>query len=203
LRIGRHQLLRLIPERPSMEARMFSIRSATARDVQAIAHVDIETWQTTYPGMLPDRLLISLDERQRAQQWLRFIAHRPGDAVVAFDEHDRVLGFGSCGPQRETTLPYAGEVFTLYVAPDFQGQGVGRQLLLALFQRLIRSGLYSALIWVLAANPARFFYERVGGRRVADRRLDMGRFGVPAIAYAWPDLPETVRSRARARGITD
>lgn len=182
---------------------MLSIRSARTSDVQAIAHVDVETWRTTYPGMLPDDLLTALDPRQRARQWSRFIAQRPDDAVLAFDEQDRVLGFGSCGIQRETVLPYAGEIFTLYVGPDFQGQGVGRQLLLALFQRMVRGGLSSAMLWVLAANPSRFFYERVGGRRIADRQLDMGPFGVPAVAYGWPDLAETIDRAAQARSRID
>jgi ribosomal protein S18 acetylase RimI-like enzyme len=182
---------------------MWSIRAARASDVQAIAQADVETWRTTYPGMLPDDLLTSLDPRQRARQWSRFIAHRPGDAVLALDPQGRVLGFGSCGAQRETNLPYAGEIFTLYVAPDYQGLGVGRQLLLALFQRMIRSGLPSAMLWVLAANPSRFFYERVGGRRVADRLLDMGSFGVPAVAYGWPDLADTVRRTSPTQSRID
>jgi len=178
---------------------MLSIRTARASDVKAIAHVDIETWRATYPGMLPDDLLTGLNERQRARQWSRFIAQRPGDTVLAYDEWDNVQGFGSCGPQREALLPYAGEIFTLYVGPDYQGRGVGRRLLLALFQRLIDGGRSSAVLWVLAANPSRYFYERLGGRRVAERRLDMGRFGVPAMAYAWTDLADIVRCAGKAR----
>ena len=182
---------------------MLSIRAANVADVRAIAQVDVETWRATYAGVLPDQLLIGLSERQRAGVWTRFITRRPGDTVAALDEHGTVLGFGSCGPQREADLPYSGEIFTLYVSPDHQGQGIGRQLLLALFARLIRCGLYSAVIWVLAENPARFFYERVGGHTVARRRIDMGRNPVDAIGYAWTDLPDAIRNRARARSRTE
>jgi len=178
---------------------MLSIRAANVADVRAIAQVDVETWRATYAGVLPDRLLVGLSERQRAGVWSRFITRRPGDTVAAIDEQGNVLGFGSCGAQRETDLPYSGEVFTLYVAPDYQGQGIGRQLLLALFARLIRCGLYSAVIWVLAENPARFFYERAGGLAVARRRIDMAQNQVDAIAYAWTDLPDAIRTRARAK----
>jgi len=182
---------------------MLSIRTARASDVRAIAHVDVETWRSTYPGMLPDDLLTALDERQRARQWSRFIQHRPDDVVLADDEWDRIQGFGSCGVQRETQLPYAGEIFTLYVGPDHQGRGIGRQLLLALFQRMLAEGQSSAMLWVLAANPSRYFYERLGGRRIADRQLDMGRFGVPAVAYGWPDLVDAVQRSGRARSRTE
>jgi ribosomal protein S18 acetylase RimI-like enzyme len=182
---------------------MLSIRAANVADVRAIAQVDVETWRATYAGVLPDDLLIGLSERQRAGVWSRFITRRPGDTVAAVDEQGTVLGFGSCGAQREPELPYSGEVFTLYVLPDYQSQGVGRQLLLALFARLIRCGLYSAVIWVLAENPARFFYERVGGQRVARRVIDMARSRVDAVAYAWTDLPDAIRSRGSAKSRSD
>ncbi|HWK46772.1 MAG TPA: GNAT family N-acetyltransferase [Stellaceae bacterium] len=186
---------------------MLSVRPATIADVQSVARVDVETWQATYAGVLPDHLLVGLSERQRALVWSRFISRRPGDTVVAVEgaagEPGRVLAFGSCGPQRDQDLAFAGEVFTLYVDVDYQGRGMGRQVLLALFARLVRSGLYSAAIWVLADNPARFFYERVGGKPVARRRLTMGRSEVEAIAYGWPDLAAVIQSRGRAKSRID
>jgi ribosomal protein S18 acetylase RimI-like enzyme len=183
-------------------ASMMSIKAATIVDARMIAHVDVETWQSTYAGLLPDRMLISLSEPQRASMWSRFIASRPGDVMAAFDEAGTVQGFGSCGLQRDADFPYAGEVFTLYVAPDHQGGGLGRQLLLALYARLVRCGLYSCVIWVLADNPARFFYERLGGRPIAHRRIQMGSAGVEAVAYAWPDLAQTVKNRGRVKNRT-
>jgi GNAT superfamily N-acetyltransferase len=182
---------------------MLSIRAATAGDASAISRIDVETWRTTYAGMLPDRVLLRLDARQRARQWAQFIMNRPGDTIAALDEAGAVLGFGSCGPQRECDLPYGGEVFTLYVEPDHQGQGVGRQLLMALFQRLIRCGFYSGLLWVLAGNPSRFFYERVGGHLIGARKLPVGPAQVDAVAYAWPDLADAVRCRLRTVGRTE
>jgi ribosomal protein S18 acetylase RimI-like enzyme len=178
---------------------MLSIRAATIIDVPFIARVDVETWRATYAGILPDHLLVGLSERQRAVVWSRFITRRPGDTMAALAEDGSVLGFGSCGPGREPDVPYAGEVFTLYVATDWQGRGIGRHLLLALFARLIRCGHVSAAIWVLEENPARYFYERVGGRIVSRRRIDIGQAQVDAVAYAWPDLAETIKRRARPK----
>jgi ribosomal protein S18 acetylase RimI-like enzyme len=178
---------------------MPSIRAANVADSRAIARIDVETWRATYAGVLPDRLLVDLSEHHRAETWSRFIQRWPGDTLAALDERGTVLGFGSCGAQRESNLPFSGEVFTLYVAPDHQGQGVGRLLLLGLFQRLVRRGLYSAVVWVLAENPARFFYERLGGHIAARRHIDMARCRVDAAAYVWPDLAEAIRNRGRAK----
>lgn len=164
-------------------------RAAATADAAAIAAIEVETWRSTYAGILPPAMLVGMDERRRAGSWRRTLAEEPDDTLVAV-ELDAVIGFGSCGRQRASDLPYTGEIFTLYVAPDYQGLGHGRLLLTALFQRLVRCGHRSSLVWVLQGNPSRFFYERLGGRFIASRRIDVWRGQrVDAAAYGWTDLP--------------
>jgi ribosomal protein S18 acetylase RimI-like enzyme len=174
------------------------IRPASIADVQAIARVDVETWRATYAGILPDSVLIDMSPRTRSTFWARFVTKHPGDTIVAVDARNQVLGFGSCGVQRDQRLPSGGEVFSIYVQPDQQGQGIGRQLLLSLFFRLVQNGFKGCVLWVLERNPSRFFYERLGGRVVARQVLHYGAEEVGASAYAWNDLPETLNSRGRA-----
>jgi ribosomal protein S18 acetylase RimI-like enzyme len=165
----------------------FRIRPAEANDVDAIARIEVETWRATYAGMLPDRVLLGMSERRQKGAWTGLVRFRPGDVIVVEDETG-VIGFGNCGTQRDPSLPYAGEVFTLYVTPDAQNRGVGRQLIAALFERLRYSGKNSALIWVIRANPSRFFYQRLGGKVILTRRIRVGGEPVEAVAYGWPDL---------------
>ena len=81
-----------------------------------------------------------------------------------------------------------GEVYTLYVEPDFQNQGLGRRLLDALFRQLRADGCDTAVLWMLADNPTRFFYEGLGGERVGERVDTMAGTDVEEVAYAWRDL---------------
>jgi GNAT superfamily N-acetyltransferase len=166
----------------------FSVRPAQPGDVDAIARIEVETWRATYAGMLPDRVLLGMSERRQKGAWTGLVRFRPGDVVVVEDPEAGVVGFGNCGAQRDPSLPYAGEVFTLYVTPDAQNRGVGRQLIGALFDRLQHTGKNSALIWVIRANPSRFFYQRLGGKVILTRRIRVGGEPVEAIAYGWPDL---------------
>ncbi|MGH7045705.1 MAG: GNAT family N-acetyltransferase [Stellaceae bacterium] len=165
-----------------------TIRPARPADADDIARLDVETWRTTYAGMLSADYLVGLSARRRTIGWRMVILREPRDVRVAIDAAGTILGFGSCGPSRgEHHFP--GEVFTLYVTPDHQDQGIGRRLLLALFRRLVASGLDAAIVWVLHDNPSRFFYERLGGRRVSGKRIAVGSSRVEAVAYGWRDLP--------------
>ena len=131
-----------------------TIRSARPEDARSIAKVDVETWRATYAGVLSTPYLVGLSERRRELGWRNVILREPRDVRVAVGEDGTLLGFGSCGPSHSDRR-FAGEVFTLYVDPDWQNQGIGRRLLFALFRRLVAVGRSSVIIWVLRDNPSR------------------------------------------------
>ena len=172
---------------------MVEVRTANPDDAAAIAHVYIETWQNTYAGTLPDRVLVGMSRQRHKNSWQSAIRGQRESVLVA-EQAGQIVGVGSCGPCRTRSLGFGGEVFTLYVLPDYQNQGIGRRLVIGLFQRLIDRGFTSALIWVLAANPSRFFYENMGGKRVGERDERLWGTVLHEIAYGWSDLEETVRT---------
>lgn len=178
---------------------MPTLRAAHPRDAAAIAALDVETWRSTYAGVLPTRLLLDLSEARRREMWLHAIRRTPRDVLLAEDDDGAVVGFGNCGRVRGEPRLFAGEVFTLYVGPAAQGLGFGRLLLHGLFGRLVEHGAGSAGVWVLRANPSRFFYEGLGGRLCAVKPIPIGGAEVEAVAYAWPNLVKTLET-LRARG---
>jgi GNAT superfamily N-acetyltransferase len=163
------------------------LRMATLEDAEAIARIHVETWRSTYAGMLPDELLVGMSLEKQTAMWQRML--RGGETViVADDPRYGVIGFGSYGPNRATRCDFTGEVYTLYILPDFPGLGIGQGLLRALFGALAREGHETALIWVVATSPSRFFYEAMGGRPAARRDTNMAGQTVPEVAYGWENV---------------
>jgi ribosomal protein S18 acetylase RimI-like enzyme len=165
-----------------------AIRDARLDDAGPIARLDVETWQATYAGILATPYLAGLTQARRETGWTNLIRREPRDVQVAVAGDGTVIGFGSCGASRGEP-DFTGEVFTLYVAPDWQNQGAGRRLLHAMFRRLAAQGHASAVIWVLRENPARFFYQRLGGREIRRKLLTFNGSQVAASGYGWRDLP--------------
>ena len=54
-----------------------------------------------------------------------------------------------------------------------------------MFGELVESERQKALVWVLRENPARFFYQGMGGRHLAERNEWLWETLVPQIAYFW------------------
>ncbi len=169
-------------------------RHATPADARAIAEIHVETWRDAYAAILPHKRLLSMSVRSHTAMWAE-VLHRRGDPLlVAEDATGQPIGFGTCGPARGTRLEFRGEIYMLYVLPELQGSGAGRELLTGLGRCLIRRGMASALVWVLADNPARFFYEGLGGRLVAERTELFWGADVRERAYGWSDLNTVVRA---------
>jgi GNAT superfamily N-acetyltransferase len=163
------------------------LHQASLRDAEAIARIHVETWRSTYAGLLPDNLLVGMSFEKQTKMWQRMLSGGE-TAIVAEDPRYGVIGFGSYGPNRSARSNFSGEVYTLYLLPDFQGLSIGQGLLRALFGALAREGHETAVIWVLASNPSRFFYEAMGGKPTAARNTNMGGQTVREVAYGWESV---------------
>jgi len=78
--------------------------------------------------MLPDRMLLGMSRARQTQSWRGSICDPGQNVLLAEDARGEVIGFGSCGRTRHSSLPFSGEIYTLYVAPDHQRHGIGSNI---------------------------------------------------------------------------
>ena len=76
-----------------------------------------------------------------------------------------------------------------------QGEGLGRALLMEVARWLYSQGYQSMLVWVLAANRASGFYERLGARKVGQQTIEIG-VSLLETAYGWQSLKELITNSA-------
>lgn len=190
---------------------MTTIGLATERAASGIAKVYVDSWRSAYAGLLPKRVLVGMSYERQAREWSWVIRNRSETqpVIVAAESGSGVVGFVSFGKSRLTDWPsgglYAsdsdtkgaesekvGEVFTLYVQPEWQDRGIGRRLMAASFAAMQERGFGRGFLWVLRDNPSRFFYERVGGAPIAERRERLWGCLIDEVAYGWSDLQQAV-----------
>jgi ribosomal protein S18 acetylase RimI-like enzyme len=173
-----------------MKMAIHVIRPARSNDARAIAHVHVDTWRTTYVGIVPDEHLSNLSYDRSQANWLSYLSNPDSEthAFVAEDETGQIVAFASGGPLREQLGNYDGELYVLYVLRSFQGSGYGKLLVSRVAHDLISRGYHSLVIWVLKENPACRFYERLGGKQVAEKMIEIGGKGLIDVAYVWSDL---------------
>lgn len=180
-----------------MTARDFLVREARLGDAMAIARIYIGSWHDTYAGILPARGLLGMDIERQAARWRSAIAMPGREAVLVAESYkETILGMTSLGRARDSDLGFGGEIYTLYVDPMATGKGIGRALMHAGFEALSEREFGGCLIWAHAQNPARFFYQAMGGKLVAERVTSMMGMSVPEVAFGWKRLALAEASRA-------
>ncbi len=136
------------------------IRAARAGDALAIAEVHVAAWRAAYAGMIPEHVLVARSVERRTEQWTRRLDE--GRSTVWVAAVPDVRGFLSAGDSRDADSPGAGEVYALYVAPEFWGRGLG-ELLFSASSAWLAQRYQRGQLWVLAGNHrARRFYRRQG-----------------------------------------
>jgi ribosomal protein S18 acetylase RimI-like enzyme len=174
-----------------------SVRTARPEDAADLARIYIESWQDTYAGVISHTLLGAMSLKGHTARWRATIraADRAGAVLVAEDAQLGPIGLCSLGAARDRALGFEGEVYTLYVDPAFMGRGAGRALLAGAFDTFKDRKLRSCLIWAHARNNACFFYEAMGGRRVATRTTRLMGELTPEIGFGWKRLVTRKQTR--------
>jgi GNAT superfamily N-acetyltransferase len=167
-----------------MRLGQIGVRRAKDQDVAAIAQVHDEAWRLAYRGVIPGRDLERMVERRGASWWRNAIRRQA--VVLVMEIGGTVVGYATLGPTRMKALPYAGEIYEIYLKPEYQGLGFGRHLFAAARAELVRYGMRSFAVRVLKANaPAGQFYQRLGGTLVADTAERIGESVLPVTVFGW------------------
>ena len=173
------------------------IRRANSNDPPGIAKVHVTSWQTTYPGIIPDNYLAGLSYKPKEHMWRNAStnANNPAFVNVAEDSNDKIVGFAAGGPERSGNSLYKGELYAIYLYAQHQHCGLGRRLIAAIAGQLLQNDIKSMLVWVLAKNRACGFYEALGGKRVAQQEIEFTDTTLNEFAYGWQDnhllIPDT------------
>jgi GNAT superfamily N-acetyltransferase len=173
------------------------IRLAIPADAGMIARVSIASWRTTYRGLISEDYLQNLSYRHRRDNWLDRLSRQDGSffAYVAVNSAGKIVGFASGGRERAGDANYQGELYALYLLASAQRQGLGRQLLLAVAHHLLKQSMTTMVIWALRENPARRFYEAMGGKYVREQPVQIGDEILQELAYGWDNLPDFLSSK--------
>lgn len=167
-----------------MRVGQIGIRRATIKDASAIATIHDEAWRLAYRGIIPGANLERMIERRGPAWWLKALERRT--AVLVLEVSGKVCGYATIGPSRMRMLPFGGELYELYLKPEYQGLGFGRHLFKAVSEEMRRYGFERFLVRALSDNDqARGFYEHMGGVSVSQSTERIGDKELPITVFGW------------------
>lgn len=163
-------------------------RRATTEDAAGIAQVHIDGWQRAHEELVPEAYLACKSTLGREEFWREELQLEAADRKpwVALDG-ETVIGFADGGIARDDDLDAgAGEVYTLFVAPECWEKGIRSRLVDHVARDLRQHEFQRAVFWVLEADESmRAFAEFTGWKRDGHvREEDCGGAVVTELRYA-------------------
>lgn len=137
---------------------------------------------------MPADYLANLSVEPRTQLWQSVLSDREHGAFVVETSDGTIVGFANGGRQHSPEIPADGVLYTLYLLKRYHGLGIGRRLMGAVVDRMHEQGFQSLLVWVLAQNPSRGFYQALGGVELQRRTIEIGGAELEEIGYHWTDI---------------
>jgi len=149
-----------------------TVRPATTDDAPAIREVADAAWWDTYPGVLETEQIREGLANLYDPAFLERVLDEREDLLFLIAEHDgEVVGFASA----QQTFADEVELYTLFVHPDHQRDGVGTALLRAVETAAREAGVDRLRTGVLAGNrAARGFFEGHGFERAETVTTEVG-----------------------------
>lgn len=159
------------------------VRRAKIADASEIAKTFAESWRATYRGVIPHNHLENMIRRRSAPRWRSSI--RAGELVLLAEYDDKVIGYATCGTARSRGAQ-KGEIYEIYLMPEYQGLGFGEFLFEACRSRLDERRLKGLIVWALAENSGALnFYWQLGGRPLVSAYERIGGVRLEKIAFTW------------------
>lgn len=167
-----------------MNTLSIEIRPAGPADSDAIADVHVNAWRGAYSGIIPHTALITMLNRRGPQWWARAI--RRAASILVVEIGGEIVGYATFGRNRAHELDQQGEIYELYILPEYQGIGLGSRLFAAARDALDRHGLDGLVVWALDENDiAQSFYRGHGGQDYAEGVEIFDSKAVKKVAYIW------------------
>lgn len=123
-----------------------------------ISRIYEESWRYAYKDIIPQNYLESIP----AGCWVTKL-DKEGRNTLVLIEKDAYIGTSSYGKSRFPDFDGFGEIVSIYLLPEYMGEGYGKELLEATVDALVKLGYRDIFLWVLEENyRARKFYEKAG-----------------------------------------
>jgi len=145
-----------------------NIRKVTkADDFDAIGNIYAQSWKITYHGIVPQDYLDDLT----GARWATLLSESKYDSFLVLED-GKYIGTSSICAARDEKMPDYGEIISIYLLPEYFGQGYAEPLFNCAINALLVKGYKNIYLWVLEENVrAQKFYEKQDFHKNGDSKL--------------------------------
>jgi GNAT superfamily N-acetyltransferase len=166
------------------------IRKANISDVVAIGNVLNESREKAYRGVLSDDVVDWMRHQMDTPAWEHYIRSpkTKHHEVIVYEHDGQIISYADYGCAESKNGRATGEIFSIFVLPDYWKRGVGREMMEYSEVQLLKYKYLVAELWVLEVNlPAQKMYSRLGWKHDQNiRSILLGKTSCRQIQFQKP-----------------
>lgn len=180
-----------------MISRSINFRKANILDLSGIVKVNVDTWKTTYHGIISEDYLQGLSYEAKKANWRQRLEEPTHGAIIYVAEKDfeDIVGFALATLQKFDSIEnipqaesFTGQLGAIYVLKNYQRNKIGTELVKLVVKHFIENNIHDMIVWVLKESSYRRFYEKLGGKYLGEQFLEIGGRKYSEIAYGWENI---------------
>jgi GNAT superfamily N-acetyltransferase/VanZ family protein len=147
------------------------IRDACQQDTQAMEDLTVAAWQTAYTAVIDPAYVATRRTNDYAGKFRAMLEQGQYKMLVA-ELDGQVVGYAA-GVALSSGV-YDCETKGLYVHPERQGRGVGRELLQSMMEHFRLGGCQRMIVWTFLGVKNNGFYRALGGNISEEEEREFG-----------------------------
>lgn len=152
-----------------------TIREAQPNELHLTRKIATITWPVAYSRILePDQLEYMLGLFYSDESLADQYQNQQHRFFLAFDDNQQCVGFASYSYNGNEASQNIYKLHKLYVLPDWQKAGVGRQLLQEVITVVRQKENPYLIVNVNRHNSALHFYQKLGFQIIKEEDIDIG-----------------------------
>ena len=168
------------------------IRRANIEDADGIAKVHVDSWKTTYKGIIPNNFLNGLSYEDRTELWKQNINKEDNYVIIAENEQGKIIGFADAWKRERNIEENTCDLTSIYLLEQYQGAGIGKALMKELFIHFKQMGYSKIFVDVLEDNKTKYFYEYYGAKFVKNVQIKIGGKVLNESIYEWNSVDKVL-----------
>lgn len=144
---------------------------ANSEDIPIIIELTKKIWPVAYGEILSKAQLDYMIDKFYNETALRELIQKGHVFYLAQDDEDNYVGFVSYEINSE---PNKTKIHKIYVLPETQGTGLGRQFFELVKEKAIENNQEAIFLNVNKYNNAIHFYHKLGFIKIKDEVIDIG-----------------------------
>lgn len=144
---------------------IMEIRKSFPTDAYTLTLLGDVSWKNAYYDILPNGILNEMTKKMDARVKHLQDQILENNRIFVAVEEEKLVGFVFYAKAQNSMYTDAAEIRDIYILPDYQKKGIGKELFECAITELKKLGFHTMILYCPVSGSSNEFFEKMGGEK--------------------------------------